>query len=134
MLAEDICAVLSAAGVGTAGVNLFAGFLPDAPDAASVVYETGGSAPTMAMRATVGAVVENPSVQVVSRALAYDEAAARATSHTAWKALCGLPDQTVNGTRYLWALPIQSPFLMGRDEAGRVLIAFNADVVKEVSA
>ena len=51
----------------------------------------------------------------------------------AWKALEGFPDRVVNNTRYLYAEAVQSPFMLGRDENNRVLLAFNLDVVKALS-
>jgi hypothetical protein len=135
MILDDITDYLSSGGVGTVGTNLFKGFLPESPDAATVVYETGGSAPVHAMNPLAGqAVVELPSVQVVCRDVAYEYATARATAHSVFKLLSGLPTRSINGTAYKWGAARQSPFLMGRDEAGRVLIACNYDIVKEVSA
>ena len=42
-------------------------------------------------------------------------------------------NRTVNGVRYLWVSAVQSPFLMGRDENNRPLIAVNFDVMKALS-
>jgi hypothetical protein len=61
-------------------------------------------------------------------------ARARAPPHSVFKLLSGLPTRSINGTAYKWGAARQSPFLMGRDESGRVLIACNYDIVKEVSA
>lgn len=133
-LLDDIADYLSSGGIGTVGTNLFKGFAPDTPNALTVIYETGGQAPVHAMNASAGqAVVEMPRIQVVCRATAYDYSTARSTAHSVFKLLDGLPARSINSVAYKWGAAIQSPFLMGRDEAGRVLIACNYDVVKEMS-
>lgn len=135
MLLDDITDYLSSGGIGTIGTNLFGGFMPDTPDVAVAVYESGGRPPDVAMGPSAGAVaMEWPSVQVVCRATAYDYAVARTKAHDAFKLLQGLPTRTINGTQYHWGMARQSPFLMGRDEAGRVLIACNYDIAKALSA
>ena len=135
MLIDDVLDYLSSGGVGNPGTTLFGGFMPDMPDVATAVYETGGLASVHAMNPVAGAaVVEMPRVQVVCRASGYDYATARATAHSAFKLLDGLPTRSINGTKYLWASAVQSPFLMGRDQAGRVQVACNYDIVKELSA
>lgn len=140
MILDDLVDYLSSGGIGTPGTTMFRGFLPDSPDEALALYETGGQAPVHAMTPgpTVGgagvAVIEQPRVQVVCRAPSYDYDTARATAHSVFKLLDGMPARTINTTEYLWAAAVQSPFLMGRDQAGRVLIATNYDVAKRVSA
>jgi hypothetical protein len=134
MLLDDITDYLSSGGLGTPGTDLFGGFAPEKPDVAVVVYETGGTAPVHAMDARAGqAVVENPRIQVVCRATQYDYATARTKADQAFKLLDGLPRRSINGVEYLWGEAVQSPFLMGRDESGRVLIACNYQIVKRLS-
>ena len=134
MVLDEIGAYLAANGIGTVGTDLFLGFLPDTPDAAVAIYETGGMEPYRAMRSSAGQpVAERPSIQVVCRNVAYEYQTARTTADSAWKLLEGLGDTTLAGVRYLWAAAVQSPFLMGRDDSGRVLIAFNVDLVKAMS-
>lgn len=134
MLLDDITDYLSSGGIGTNGTNLFAGFLPEQPDVAVVVHETGGRGPDVAMGNVAGVIaMEWPSVQVVCRGLASDYAAPRSKAHDVFKLLQGLPQRAINGTQYHWGQARQSPFLMGRDEAGRVLIACNYDIAKALS-
>lgn len=131
MLLDDICDYLSSGGI--AG-TIYAGFLPETPDAAMVVYESGGRPPSVAMTPTAGTVsMEWPSVQVVCRDVAFEYAAARSRAHDVFKLMQGLPARTINGTQYHWATARQSPFLMGRDEPGRVLVACNFDIAKALS-
>lgn len=134
MLLDDIADVLSSGGAGTVGTTIFKGIIPDRPDACVAVYETGGLAPAHAMSGSAGnAVAERPRVQVVSRAAQQDYEAARAKASCCYRILDGLPGRTVNGVRYLSSFAVQSPFLLGRDESGRVLLACNFDVVKELT-
>ena len=135
MILDDVCDYLSSGGIGTVGTDLFKGFAPDSPNACTIVYETGGQAPVHAMNPAAGAaVVEMPRVQVVCRATAYDYSTARSKAHSVFKLLDGLPTRSINSIDYLWGAAVQSPFLMGRDKSGRVLIACNYDIVKRLSA
>lgn len=135
MVLDDICDLLSSGGVGVEGSTLFKSYLPEKPDAALVLYEYGGSEPASAMSPGAGTVAaEYCSVQVVCRAGVYDYASARAQAHRAFKLLEGLVERRINGVRYLYASAKQSPFMMGRDEASRQLVACNYEVVKELSS
>lgn len=135
MLLDDLVDYLTSQGVATTSAPLYKGLLPDEPDLCGVVYETGGLPPVHAMNASAGqAKVERPRVQVVWRASEYDYATARDKAHAAFKLLDGLPARSINGTEYLWGAAVQSPFLMGRDELKRPLIACNYDLVKALTA
>ena len=133
MLLDDIADYLSSADPITwTPTDLYTGYLPEQPDLVTALYETGGQAPIRAMTPSVGKpVVTRPRIQIVCRATQYDYNVARTTAHKAWKLLDGLPERTINGVKYKWIAAVQEPFLMGRDEAGRVLVACNYDVVKE---
>lgn len=134
MLLAEIGDYLSSGGVGTVGADMFLGYMPEAPDAVLSLYETGGMGPYRAMRTCTGSpVAERPRLQVVARAAEHDYAAARLKVQQAYALLEHLGDRTLGGVRYLWIGAVQSPFLMGRDERGRVLVACNFDVVKEAS-
>lgn len=132
MLLDDLSDYLSSAGGYTPGTNLFIGTAPPKPDTAVTIYETGGLGTVHAFNGSAGqAVVEQPRVQVVSRAASYPTA--RANAQDAFLLLDGLPTRSINGVSYHWAEALQSPFLMGRDEDDRVLIAFNVQIFKEMS-
>ena len=131
---DEIGTYLAANGIGTVGTNLFKGFMPDLPDAVVVLYETGGLAPYRAMRSAPGQpVATRPRLQVVCRNTQYEYAVARAKAQAVYVLLEGFGDQTLSGTRYLWIAAVQEPFMMGRDVTGRVQVAQNFDVVKEIS-
>lgn len=134
MLLDEVGDYLSTGGLGTVGVDLFLGYMPETPDAVLALYETGGLGPVRAMRSSPGQpVAERPRLQVVARAAEHDYAAARLKVQQAYAKLEGAGDLTLGGVRYLWIGAVQSPFLMGRDSQGRVMVACNFDVVKEAS-
>ena len=134
MLLHDLSDYLSSGGVGTLGTDLFVGQLPPAPDLATCVYETGGIAPIYSMGNVAGqAVVERPRVQVVVRGAQYDYETARAVAQKAWLLIDKLPTRSINGVAYKWGSCVQSVFLLQVDEQGRPWLAFNADVLKEMS-
>lgn len=134
MLLDDLADYLSSGGLGAVGTGIFKGFMPAEPvqDAVIVVYETGGQEPIRAMGPTAGStvVVERPSVQVVCRGAAGDYASPRATAQAVFQLLEGLPTRTINGVAYKFGSARQQPFGFGRDDAGRVLVACNYDIVK----
>ena len=74
-------------------------------------------------------VVQQVALTVARRFDEYDTA--RTTAETIFGILDGMPTRTLNGTEYKWAAARQEPFLLNRDEAGRVLIACNYDVVRD---
>ena len=136
MLAQDLGDYLTSQSGGTLtqGTNLFLGARPPTPDACLTVYETGGLPPVHAFNPAAGqAKVEMARVQVVARAAGEDYEAARLLAHRAFVLLDGLPSRSINGVAYKWGAAIQSPFLMGRDEQSRLLVACNFDIVKELS-
>jgi hypothetical protein len=134
VLLDDIADYLSSGGMGTVGSALFKGYMPEAPDDAIAVYETGGGFPIHAMNGSAGqAKVERPRVQVVVRSAEDEYAVARQRAHNIFVLLDGLPDRDINGTRYKWGQAVQSPFMLGRDSQRRPLIACNYDLIKALS-
>ena len=132
MLLDEIGSYLASGGVGTLGTDLFLGQLPDSPDAAVVVFETGGMGSVHTMSTGPGnAIAERPRVQVVARAATYS--AARTKAHDVFLLLDGLRARTLGSTRYLWGQGVQSPFLLERDQANRTKIACNYELVKALS-
>jgi len=117
MLLDEIGAYLQAQGVGTAGTDLFLSGLPDAPDTALAILETGGFEPDLA------APMDNPTFQIMSRAGDYFVARTRAKA--AYDALHGLAETVLSGRRYLLIRAMQSPTYIGVDQNGRHLIATN---------
>ena len=72
MLIDDLDDLLSSGGVGTA---IYRGWMPEKPDEAIQLVETGGMAPVPQMSSATGVVVEErPSVQVIRRSPSYQRA------------------------------------------------------------
>lgn len=130
MILDDLGDYLSTGGItGT----IYKGFMPNDPDDCVAIYETGGQAPVHAMNGSAGqAVLERPRVQIVCRSGEYDYSTARTKAQSVFVLMDGMPTRTLNGVAYKWAAAVHSPFLMGRDEHKRPLIACNFDVSKAV--
>jgi hypothetical protein len=134
VLLDEIAQILSTGGTTADGYEIHKSYLPEQPDKAVCIYETGGQGPIRAMRSSPGQpVAEQPRIQIVVRASAFDYATARLKINDVYKLLEGFGGQTVSGVRYLWIGAVQSPFPFRRDENSRPLLAVNFDVVKELS-
>lgn len=125
MLLDDLSDYLSSGGLGT----VYRDYLPTDPDTVLTVYGTGGQAPTYTMAAPHA--LEQPRVQIVSRAMSLETAHQRAKS--AYELLSGLRNRDINGVRYHWIEAVQEPFLLGRDENARFTVACNFDIKKDRS-
>jgi hypothetical protein len=121
-LLEDLATALQDADVGTLGTNLFLGWLPDAPDNALALYETGGQPPSYTHHALTPAIAR-PSIQVMVRDHEY--VSGRERIDEAYAVLCGL-------SSYLAIQPIQPPFALGRDahDRARFSVNFNLTIVE----
>lgn len=137
VLLDDLADYLSSGtswAIGGLAGPIFKGLMPESPDAVIAMYETGGQRPAHTMNASAGrAVVERPRVQVVCRGSNQDYNTARANAHRVFKLFDGLPARSINGVAYKWGEAVHSPFLLGRDQNGRPLIACNYDIVKEMT-
>lgn len=132
MFLDEVQDYLSTNGIGTNGVDLFAGYLPDMPNSAGAVYETGGLGPVRAMRSGPGRpVARQARVQVVWRSTSYPVAAAKV--YAMYALLEGLGDVTLGGTRYLWGGAVQEPFKLGNDIQGRPMVACNFDLIRSTT-
>ena len=125
MMLDDLATYLASGGLGT----VYKDHLPTTPDTVMAVYGTGGFGPTYTMRAPH--VLEEPRVQVSSRSASLQTAHQNAKS--AYELLSGLRNQTINGVLYHWIAAVQEPFLVGRDENARFVVACNYDVKKNRS-
>lgn len=132
---DDLGTYLGAASISaqdlTLGTNLFLGRRPDTPDTCVALYETGGTAPELVFGTNAAPPVENRGLQVITRAAAYATSEALCTD--VWGALCLIDNETLSGTRYLFADPVQSPFALERDSHDRMLHVVNFVVTREVS-
>jgi hypothetical protein len=124
----ELVSYLAAQGVGTPGVDLFQGAMPHEPDAALVLQRYPGIMNTPERGDPPSVAVERPRVQVLARAPHPAQAEARAQA--AYRALIRLANQRLGATWYLRAEPLQAPFDLGRDDAGRWLVGFNVQIEK----
>lgn len=133
MIAEDLSDYLVANGGYVDGTNLFRYGTPEHPANVIVVSPAGGFQPIHTMSPTAGSskTVEQPIVQIKVRNEKSTDCAT--VANTVFKLLDGLPETTINGTRYLGMQALASPQLMGRDDNGWVTLAFNVAVMKALS-
>lgn len=127
----DLAAYLDSLGIGSltsVPPTLYKGSRPSDPDTLLCIYQYPGNAPEYVQESTSPA-WESPQIQVLARSRDYEEAALLA--QRAWTALASLTNAVLSGTKYRSVRPIGSPGTLGRDANDRLLIAFNATVVKE---
>lgn len=132
MITTDMSSYLQTEGVGTVGIDIFKGFIPETPNDCVVVFQRGGQ-PPMPYQFTTK--VELPELHVIVRAdgdTAYEDAMEKANDvmvalHTLW-------EQTINGRRYLWVRALSSPTLLRYDYSMKpphVYVAIDFQIVKE---
>lgn len=130
---DELGAFVASACSLTLGTTVFLGMMPSAPDACIALYEYPGLGPDFVFGQSAVS-LESPRVQVLVRGAKSDYEAPRAVAETAYRACAAAGAQLISGTRYLRIAPLQSPFRLGTDDNGRVLIAFNLQVEKGLSA
>lgn len=116
----------------TLGADLFAQYLPDAPDLAMVIYEYAGEAPSWTHDG-LGIAYERPRIQVVARGNIEDYQSARTMAANAFQALVQVKNLVLAGVRYVVVEPLQSPFESHRDQKARPHVACNYRIEKVVS-
>jgi len=101
-------------GLGTVGTNVFKQSLPDQPDTAICIYDTGGGPPAL----TGADDTDTPSWQIISRSL--DASTAMTNLQTIFRGLHGMTETTTHGlhVKLLWALQ-SNPVNLGRDAKQR---------------
>jgi hypothetical protein len=120
MFLEEVARYLAAQGIGTWPGNIFLNGLPDKPDAAITLFDTGGAPPVDSYQGGMN----RPKIQVVARSTSM--AAAWGTAQAAYDALHMLSSVTLaGGTRLIDATALQTPFWLKRDALGRQEYAFN---------
>lgn len=129
---NDLGDRLTTQGAATQGTDLFLGILPSTPDeCTSLLLEAGGPVVRAMSAGGASALAERPHVQVLGRSVTPD--GARKRVQDAWRALDWLGPVTLNGVMYLNVEALQSPFYVGRDEAGRFIYAANFEVTRGVA-
>lgn len=130
---DDVATFVASAASLTIGTTLFKGTMPATPETCTAIYEYSGLPPDHVFGSTAIA-CEYPRLQIVCRGPKDDYQTPRATAETIYRALAAARNQTLTSTRYQHLSPLQSPFLMGRDANARILVGFNVDCAKELSA
>ena len=131
-LVEDLGTYIDSASTRfTLGTNLYLNASPDEPATAAAIIEYPGGSPDYVFANDLP-VNENARVQIACRSTSSTRA--RANAHAAWVAVSGIANETLSGKSWLRAKPIQSPFLLRRDEQNRVIFAFNADCVRRTTS
>ena len=119
ILIEQVAQVLSNAGLGTIGSNIFLGTQPETPDNCISVHDTGGVEPSIDYNDKM------PTFQVLIRNTSYETAKAnldtvRATLHQHRNAVL------VSGETYFYYIYlIAEGGPIGRDENGRDVFSVN---------
>jgi hypothetical protein len=129
---DAIAAFLAAAPIslGAVGSTLYAGELPDSPDACVALFGYGGRPPERGF-GVVGAKYVTPGLRVFARGVAHDLDGPMAKAQAAFDALIAIqPDTVIGGHRYLMVNPVQVPFQYqingkNKDEKNRFLIVCN---------
>jgi hypothetical protein len=125
MLLDDLNTYLAANGIA---VPIHLGSMQETPDTIVALRETGGFPGAYVM--TPGqAVLEEPTVQVLARAVAYNSAEALIRSVKAL--LDGFRNTSVNGVLYHFAQALQPPFILERDQNLRFVLAFNVHIKRQ---
>jgi hypothetical protein len=134
--ANEIVTHLISLGCATAfGTDIYIDQLPapDEEDTGVVVgVFAGGGRSSVGTFGSSGVDRERPSLQLRFRGLAYDSNSPRAVAQTAFEG-CHRVATTLSSTFYHTIRPLQSPFILEEDDAGRVTWAFNIAIEKELS-
>lgn len=103
--------------LGTPGTDIFIGYLPDTPDAAIAVLDTGGTEPSPFIPN------KTPTFQVMIRDVDYDTGKAVLDSVRGLHQKVG--ELVTSETYFYYILAIAEGGHIGRDEAGRDLFSIN---------
>lgn len=121
MLIDDIAQHLHNQGIATLGTNLFKSYMPDGPDSAVCVIDTGGVAPERELD------FKSPTFQVYIRSTTY--ALGKAKLDSVRDVLHGKSMQNLgiggDETFFMYIFAISEGGHLGRDEADRDLFSIN---------
>lgn len=120
---EAISKYLEEKDVGTVGVDIFLGLIPDQPDNCVALFEYAGSPPDLHWNG------EYPGLQVRVRNTSYS--AGRARIGKIMDLLHGLYEKELSGTRYLLIKARGSPEVLKRDANNRIEFFINFEIMKE---
>jgi hypothetical protein len=127
--AVELAEHLAAMNWGTAGTDLFADAMPDAPDECiSVASYNSGETP-MRIQSNLGISIEAHHVQVRVRAASHDRASTQADGVI--DELSRINNQAVGDHLFVSVWPMQPPFPLSEDEQRRTVYAFNLRVLRK---
>ena len=136
-VAESVCSYLASISALdlTSGTNLFAGLLPDAPDAAVAVFERPGMKPLMTLTGPAGtsgaaqvqSLLDRPVIQIRVRGPMGSYAATNTLMQQVYGTLQGLANQDVPGGGMFFLLLEATgfPLFMGQDTRQRPEFSLN---------
>ncbi len=119
MMLDDIAGYLQ-----NVATPIYKGTMPDTPDDCIGLFEYAGEPISLDWRG------ESPNLQVMVRNKSYEQG--RLTIANIQRALHGVNNKDINGTRYLLIRALQSPEHLGRDENNRCEFVQNFQIIKEV--
>lgn len=131
MILEDLATFLESQGLATRGVDLWLHVSPDMPNECAILVEYAGDDPDWVME-NRKADTENPRVQLGVRS--EQPEVARLRAERMYQAMMTIRNDIINGTRYLWCRPVDSPTMIGRDDSGRFMATVNFMVQKELTS
>lgn len=129
---EEVVSLLEEADVGVGNIDIFGGSdikIADSDATITTLRETGAW-PGIRTQDVRAMAYEHPSAQLVVRAKTI--ARAREKAQQAYDALF-VTNRAVLGTWYLEVVPMQPPFDMSKDAAGRCRYGFNFRALKRPS-
>ena len=114
---EDIKDLIEAESspVFTFGTDLFLDSQPSEPPTCITLADTGGFAPDTNVD------IRRPTIQVLSRAVAYTTA--YSNLELIYDFLHALTNQTINSTRYISIFALSDVLPLGLDKRGRILLS-----------
>jgi len=132
LLMDELAAYAVANSLGTLGTDLFRFALTPAPDKQLAIIPYGGMESEQAFGSDA-LKWEYPRVQIISRGDVNDSRPAAQKAEDAYRAFGKISAETLSGTFYHRCTVLKPPFLLGVDDSGRPLFAFNCEFEKEVS-
>jgi hypothetical protein len=129
MLIEELGTYLQGLGHGTLGTDLFLYQLPDTPDTCVAIREYAGAEPEFVHDQATPNMIR-PRFQMVVRGPVIPDVMLKASQ--VWSSLVTINNTTIDGTFYQRLVPLQSPFLIERDENNRWVAGANFEAMKEV--
>lgn len=131
MFVEDIAKLLTDAGVGVLGTNIFFSTRASIPTGTGPyisLIETGGLPPLRVQNRRTRPAYQRPAAQIITRATNYVIARDKALS--VYNIVFAVRNRKVNNIWYQEMICLQEPFDAGTDDANRAKIIFNVRCIR----